>query len=1007
MGDSTSSEVAKDAPNWDEAVAEPNATVVLAIRDSRTLGSLRSWFEANGHDVRVVEPGALPVEGDLFVVDQGALREAEPTLRELKDGSETFVPCLLLVSEAHSDSVATSTDAVLDVVDDVLETPLRRPELRRRVESLLRARSASTQLREERAHHQRLVELLPAGLFVLDDEHRVTYANAAAAELLGTTTDALVDATVQELVHPADRGTFTDQLDRLDPERTEQVRLLPEYADADTEPAVSGVEPVDDDVVDDAPGAVVVESMVGAVGVDDAVQVLVRDVTERERRVERLRLFERAIAEAGIGITIADARAEDEPLVFANDGFCELTGYDCEDVIGRNCRFLQGEDTDPAAVTEIRDALDAENPVSVTLRNYRADGTEFWNHLEVTPVEDDTGTVTHYLGFQRDVTERRERMRLFEHLHEATRRLQRAESKDAVAESAVRSVRDILGLDVATCWFPSEDDATLEPVATVGLDESASLDSTTVGWQTYVDRRDVVEAATTTSGMDAETALLFSLGEHGLLGAADCTKSYTDAVRDAGQAFADHVVVSLDRAEREAELAATTAELESTLERIKDGFISLDTDYDITFVNQRAEALLPYAADELEGMNLWDAFPEEVDGRFWEEYHAALETGEARTFEAHYEERDVWFEVSAYPSDDGLTLYFRDVTGQRERKRELERYETIVQTAGDPIYTLDESGRFTSVNNAFVDLTGYDREAVLGEHARAVLRNEDVARCERVVADLVAESGPEREAVEIVLETRQGDRRYCEITIATLPGETFTGTVGVLRDLTELKDTEQRIAVLDRVLRHNLRNNMNVVAGRAGALREHPDDAVRESVAVVEDAAMDVLDIANKARSFQHALEDEDVATGTVDVDAVVRHVVADLRGEYEHATVTVDVGVDGPVPVRGNEAVALAVRELVVNGVEHNPSDDPTVHVSVTRDDDEVSVVVADDGPEIPEQEVHVLRGDLETPLEHASGLGLWLVRWTASTFRGHLAFDTSPDGNDVSLCLPIATDD
>jgi PAS domain S-box-containing protein len=1007
MGDSAGNEVAEDAPGWDDAATTPSATVVLAVRDSGTLGSLRSWFEANGHDVRVVDPGDVPPVGDLFVVDQGALRAAEPALRDLKDGSETFVPCLLLVSEAHADTVANSTDAVLEVVDDVLETPLRRPELRRRVESLLRARSASTQLRDERAHHQRLVELLPAGLFVLDDDRRVTYANTAAADMLGTAPDELVDANVHELVHPADFETVTDQLDALDTDRTEQVRLLPEHCDPDVDPAVDGVEHERVDASEDARAPVLVETMVGAVGVDDAVQLLVRDVTDRERRIERLRLFERAIAEAGIGITIADAQADDEPLVFANDGFCDLTGYDREDAVGRNCRFLQGDDTDPDAVAEIRKAIDAEEAVSVTLRNYRADGTEFWNELEIMPVEDETGTVTHYLGFQRDVTERRERMRLFEHLHEATERLQRAETREAVAESAVKSVRDILGLDVSTCWFPRGDDSGLDPVASVGLEGPASFEPGSASWEAFVDRVDVLETTTTSPHLGAETGLLFSLGDHGLLGAADATKPYTKAVRDAGRAFADHVVVSMDRAERESELAATTAELEGTLERINDGFIALDENYDITFVNQRAETLLPYAADELEGENLWEAFPDEVGGRFWEEYHAALATGDARTFEAHYEESDVWFEVSAYPSDDGLTLYFRDVTEERERKRELRRYETIVQTAGDPIYTLDEDGRFTSVNDAFVDLTGYDRETVLGEHARTVLRNEDVVTCERVIGNLVSGADANRETVEVELETRQGDLRHCEIAIATLPGDAFTGTVGVLRDLTELKDNEQRIAVLDRVLRHNLRNNMNVVAGRASALRDHADGRVRESVAAVEDAAADVLEMADKARAFQHALDDGHAAGGTVDLCRVAREVVADANSEYADAAVTLDVSVDEPVSVRGNEAVKLALAELVANAVEHNPGDAPSVHVAVRRDGGEASVVVTDDGPAIPEQEVLVLRGDVETPLEHASGLGLWLVRWAASTFGGHLAFDTDPEGNAVSLFLPLAIDE
>jgi len=111
--------------------------------------------------------------------------------------------------------------------------------------------------------------------------------------------------------------------------------------------------------------------------------------------------------QAGVGITIADARHPDEMLVYANEGFVDLTGYDVSEVVGRNCRFLQGPDTDGDAVAEIRAALDANRPVSVDLLNYRADGEQFWNQLDVAPVTDEEGTVTHYLGFQKDITERK------------------------------------------------------------------------------------------------------------------------------------------------------------------------------------------------------------------------------------------------------------------------------------------------------------------------------------------------------------------------------------------------------------------------------------------------------------------------------------------------------------------------------------------------------------------------------------------------------------------------
>ncbi|WP_435197315.1 PAS domain-containing protein [Natronomonas sp. EA1] len=133
----------------------------------------------------------------------------------------------------------------------------------------------------------------------------------------------------------------------------------------------------------------------------------------RERQAQ-LELYERAMDGASIGITIADATDPELPLVFANQGFVDITGYDEEAVLGRNCRFLQGEDTDQETVDEIREALHAHEPVSVTIRNYRKSGEPFWNQLDIMPVVDDDGEVTHFLGFQQDVTTQKYRETLLE-----------------------------------------------------------------------------------------------------------------------------------------------------------------------------------------------------------------------------------------------------------------------------------------------------------------------------------------------------------------------------------------------------------------------------------------------------------------------------------------------------------------------------------------------------------------------------------------------------------------
>ncbi|CAB4933993.1 unannotated protein [freshwater metagenome] len=115
---------------------------------------------------------------------------------------------------------------------------------------------------------------------------------------------------------------------------------------------------------------------------------------------------DRAVVAAGLSFTIADPRQPDSPLVYVNPAFERTTGYDSTEVLGRNCRFLQGPDTDPAAVQRVREALRGEEHALITLLNYRKDGTAFWNELSLSPVYDGHGELTHFVGIQADVTAR-------------------------------------------------------------------------------------------------------------------------------------------------------------------------------------------------------------------------------------------------------------------------------------------------------------------------------------------------------------------------------------------------------------------------------------------------------------------------------------------------------------------------------------------------------------------------------------------------------------------------
>ncbi len=128
----------------------------------------------------------------------------------------------------------------------------------------------------------------------------------------------------------------------------------------------------------------------------------------KQALADQLALKDRALDVAAEGVTIADARLPDRPLIYANEGFERVTGYSVAEVLGRNCRFLQGHSTDPAAVAEIRAAITEERACVVEILNYRRDGTTFWNRLSITPVRHEGNEITHFIGIQSDVTGRRE-----------------------------------------------------------------------------------------------------------------------------------------------------------------------------------------------------------------------------------------------------------------------------------------------------------------------------------------------------------------------------------------------------------------------------------------------------------------------------------------------------------------------------------------------------------------------------------------------------------------------
>jgi PAS domain S-box-containing protein len=367
-----------------------DATLLVVMQPGRDRELLADWLSSSaGYAVTVVDPGdPLPREYDLCLLDPRGLERNRSALAERVEAADpVFLPHLLVTgdddAERHLDPGGP--------VDDVVTMPLDQTVFSRRLGNFLEARRASLRLAEREEQYQQLVELTPETLLVVR-EGEVLYANAAAADTFDADEPGALYGPVSRLAAREDQDRLTDLLDTIDREgRLDGFREL-------TMLSATGSE-----ILAEVAGVTV--TFEG----EPATQLLVRDVTERRRREQQLSLFGKAIETARQGITIADARRDDEPLIYANEAFEEITGYPTGEVLGRNCRFLQGPETDEETVAELRRAIDDRRPVVVELLNYRKDGTPFWNRLEVVPVRDGTGETTHLLGLQRDVTGRRER----------------------------------------------------------------------------------------------------------------------------------------------------------------------------------------------------------------------------------------------------------------------------------------------------------------------------------------------------------------------------------------------------------------------------------------------------------------------------------------------------------------------------------------------------------------------------------------------------------------------
>ncbi len=349
----------------------------------------------------------------------------------------------------------------------------------------------------------------------------------------------------------------------------------------------------------------------------------------------------------------------------------------------------------------------------------------------------------------------------------------------------------------------------------------------------------------------------------------------------------------------------------------------------------------------------------------------------------------------------------RDISDRRERERELRVKDRAIEEApvGITISNPDTAdNELVYANERFEDITGYDRTELTGHNCRFLQGPETAPEDVEPLRAAVRDAQPAR--AEVLNYRKDGTPFWNEVSIAPVTDDSdeVTNFVGFQRDVTARKRQSKLVAVLNRVLRHNLRNGMTVVLARTAELNDRLDGAESDLVAAIRDRAHQLVALGERASDIDNAVTADRTVTPT-DVVAMVSSVTAELDANHPDATVSVDA--PESQPVCATETLREALRELGTNAVKHG-GPEPTVEFTVEATDRGVIVEVSDDGPGLPEEEQTVLDRGYETPLEHASGLGLWFVNWVVTGVGGHVSAVVD-DGTSIKLVLrdPETADD
>lgn len=581
-----------------------------------------------------------------------------------------------------------------------------------------------------------------------------------------------------------------------------------------------------------------------------------QDITEQKREEQQLKLFKSVITNSSDAVLITEAEPINEPgprIIYVNDAFTKMTGYERDEVLGKTPRLLQGPESDRLELDRLRKALEAWQPCELEIINYKKNGEKFWSNISIVPVADSRGFFTHWISIQRNVTERKREEKEKELFYELLQVINGNKHLEVAMSIVIQKISEYLGFSYAEAWLINIDESKMlykanwskndtgaqfrkhHPLESiqkgVGMMGTAWEQKKSIYYDNIQQSNFIAKDNAHLAGLVSVLVLPIYLNEK-VIGffnffldkpfsqdqlqselmvkiskqiGADIQKSRAeDELNRFFQLSPDLLCIAgfdgyfkkinlavcnllgyteaelMDRkieefvyhSDKEAVLQKRSEivtgeslygfenryitkkgdikwlswtsvpieeegvifavakditekkkmdlERESILESISDCFYALDNQLNFTYVNSPAQKLLRRSSEELIGKNIFDIYGFLKEGLFYENFQKSLEHKQPVHFEIYFDQFSSWYEESFYPTEDGLSIFFRSINDRKQVEQEIqaafEEKNAILESITDGFLTLDRDWIVTYWNKESERMLHVKREDIVGKH---------------------------------------------------------------------------------------------------------------------------------------------------------------------------------------------------------------------------------------------------------------------------------------------------